>query len=296
MKIKSLLILLAATVLSFGAVAADSPKKEIGIQLYSVRGLLGEGQPYEGNVAGLMKALSEMGYTQFEAANYNDGKFYGLSPKDFAKAAKDAGTKVTSSHTGRPLNGDELKSGDTKAFMEYWNKLLDDHKSAGIGFVVLPWMSVPSTLAELKKQCDALNEVGKLAASKGIRFGYHNHSHEFKKVEDKVMLDYMIENTDPKNVLFELDVYWTMMGQASPVDYFNKYPGRFPLLHIKDRREIGQSGMVGFDAIFNNAKTAGLEKFYVEIEQFTENADKGCRESAEYLINAPFVKSSYSKR
>lgn len=282
--------------LTFNTAVADSPKKEVGIQLYSVRNLLGDGQKYQGDIAGLMKALAGMGYTQFEAANYNDGKFYGLAPAEFAKAAKAAGAKVTSSHTGRPLNEEELSSGDTKAFFEYWDKVLSDHKAAGIDYVVLPWMSVPSKLSDLKKQCDALNEVGKRAKAKGIRFGYHNHSHEFNKVEDKVMLDYMIENTDPANVLFELDVYWAMMGHASPVDYFKKYPGRFPLLHIKDRREIGQSGMVGFDAIFNNADKAGLEKYYVEIEEFTENAEKGCKESVDYLIAAPFVKPSYSKR
>lgn len=296
MRFRSLLTIIAATVLAFSAVAANSPKKEIGIQLYSVRQLLGEGQKYHNDIAGLMKMLSGLGYTQFEAANYNDGKFYGLAPKDFASAAEKAGAKVTSSHTGRPLNDDELKSGDTKEYYAYWDKLLKDHKEAGINYVVLPWMSVPTTLADLQKQCDALNEIGKRAKALGMRFGYHNHSHEFKKVEDKVMLDYMIENTNPENVLFELDVYWAMMGQASPVDYFNKYPGRFPLLHIKDRREIGQSGMVGFDAIFNNAQKAGLEKYYVEIEQFTENAEKGCKESADYLIKAPFVKSAYSKR
>ncbi len=282
--------------LTFNTAVADSPKKEVGIQLYSVRNLLGDGQKYQGDIAGLMKALAGMGYTQFEAANYNDGKFYGLAPAEFAKAAKAAGAKVTSSHTGRPLNDEELNSGDTKAFFEYWDKVLSDHKAAGIDYVVLPWMSVPSKLSDLKKQCDALNEVGKRAKAKGIRFGYHNHSHEFNKVEDKVMLDYMIENTDPANVLFELDVYWAMMGHASPVDYFKKYPGRFPLLHIKDRREIGQSGMVGFDAIFNNADKAGLEKYYVEIEEFTENAEKGCKESVDYLIAAPFVKPAYSKR
>lgn len=296
MKFRSLLILFAAAVLTFNTAVADSPKKEVGIQLYSVRNLLGEGQKYQGDIAGLMKALAGMGYTQFEAANYGDGKFYGLAPQEFAKAAKAAGAKVTSSHTGRPLNEEELSTGDTKAFFEYWDKVLADHKAAGIDYVVLPWMSVPSKLSDLKKQCDALNEVGKRAKAMGIRFGYHNHSHEFNKVEDKVMLDYMIENTDPANVLFELDVYWAMMGHASPVDYFKKYPGRFPLLHIKDRREIGQSGMVGFDAIFNNADKAGLEKYYVEIEEFTENAAKGCKESVDYLIAAPFVKPAYSKR
>ena len=68
----------------------------------------------------------------------------------------------------------------------------------------------------------------------------------------------MIENTDP-GMLYEMDVYWATYGHAAPVDYFKKYPGRFKLLHIKDLREIGQSGMVGFDAIFNNADTAGVD-------------------------------------
>ena len=107
------------------------------------------------------------------------------------------------------------------------------------------------------------------------------------------MIDYMIEHTDPEAVLFEMDVYWAMMAQASPVDYFNKYPGRFKLLHIKDRREIGQSGMVGFDAIFNNTDKAGTETYYVEIEEYTDNALKSARESADYLKKAPFVKASY---
>lgn len=265
------------------------------MQLYSVRHLLEPGQKYEGNVGGLMKTLGQMGYTQFEAANYGDGKFYGLTPADLKKAAKNAGVRITSSHTGRPLNDDELRSGDTSAFLAYWDQVIADHKAAGISYVVLPWMNVPKTIADLQKQCDALNEVGRRAAAQGIKFGYHNHSHEFQKVEDKVMLDYMIENTDPSNVLFELDVYWAMMGQASPVDYFNKYPGRFKLLHIKDRREIGQSGMVGFDAIFNNASTAGLEKYYVEIEEYTDGIEKGAKESVDYLLKAPFVKPAYSK-
>ena len=118
----------------------------------------------------------------------------------------------------------------------------------------------------------------------------HNHSREFEKIEDKVMLDYMLENTDPDKVLFEMDVYWTVMGKASPVDYFKKYPGRFRLLHIKDRREIGQSGMVGFDAIFANAREAGVENIIVEIEGSSYNdIVRSVRECADYLLEAPFV-------
>ena len=128
------------------------------------------------------------------------------------------------------------------------------------------------------------------------RNGSPEQENEFQKIEDKaVMLDYMIENTDPENLFIELDVYWAVMGEASPVDYFHKYPGRFKMLHIKDRREIGQSGMVGFDAIFENAKTAGVENIIVEVEQYSYDVEKSVKLSLDYLLKAPFVKASYSK-
>ena len=277
--ILALAVTAAVALTSCGGHKNETPvqeKKEIGLQLYSVRQLLEEGAPYADNLPALLDTLGKMGYTQVEAASYN------------------AGIKALSSHTGRTLNADELKSGDLTDFYAWWDKAVADHKAAGMSYIVVPWMGVPESLADLQKQCDALSEVGRRAAAQGVKIGYHNHSHEFTKVEDVPMLDYMIEHTDPEAVLFEMDVYWAIMAQASPVDYFKKYPGRFKLLHIKDRREIGQSGMVGFDAIFNNADTAGMENYFVEIEEYTDGAEKGAAESAGYLIAAPFVKASYS--
>ena len=81
---------------------------------------------------------------------------------------------------------------------------------------------------------------------------FHQESGRTKEL----MLDYMLQHTNPEYVFFQMDVYWVVRGQNSPVDYFNKYPGRFTMLHIKDHREIGQSGMVGYDAIFKNTDTA----------------------------------------
>ena len=104
----------------------------------------------------------------------------------------------------------------------------------------------------------------------------------------------MIEHTDADKVFFEMDVYWAVMGQASPVDYFVKYPGRFRLLHIKDRREIGQSGMVGYDAIFRNAARAGVENIIVEIEASSYgDMLRSVDECVDYLRRAPFVPASY---
>lgn len=302
MKIKNILLMAMAALVSLTSCTpketetAQETKKEVGLQLYSVRGLMEEGQPYNNDLPGLLNMLDSIGYTQFEAANYDqaNGTFYGLTPAELKKVADEAGVKIISSHTGRTLNADELKGGDLTDFYNWWAKCIADHKAAGMEYIVVPWMSVPETKADLKKQCEAFNEIAKRCAKEGIKFGYHNHSHEFQEVEGEPMYTFMIENTDPE-VLFEMDVYWAVMGQAAPVDLFNKYPGRFKLLHIKDRREIGQSGMVNFQAIFDNADKAGLENYFVEIEEYTDGTEKGAKESADYLVNAPYVKASYSK-
>ncbi len=90
--------------------------------------------------------------------------------------------------------------------------------------------------------------VGEICNAKGIRFGYHNHDQEFSTKPDSIIsvYDFMLQNTDPAKVMFEMDLYWTVMGGANPVDYFNKYPGRFELWHIKDKAEIGAQRNDGF--------------------------------------------------
>jgi len=275
---------------------AKAPKKEVGIQLYSVRSLIGAFGNNSQDYKPVLKQLADMGYTSVEAASYADGKLYGQSPEQFRKDVEAAGMKVLSTHCTLNLSDEELAAGDFSKALKWWDQCIAAHKAAGAEYIVVPSMRKITTLGELATYCRYFNEVGARCAAAGMKFGYHNHSREFEKIEDRVMLDYMIENTDPDKVLFEMDVYWAVMGKASPVDYFKKYPGRFKLLHIKDRREIGQSGMVGFDAIFANAGTAGVENIIVEIEGSSYNdIVRSVRECIEYLRKAPFVKASYQK-
>lgn len=236
-----------------------------------------------------------MGYTAVEAANYNNGKFYGRTPKDFKKDIETAGMKVLSSHTGKGLSEAEIASGDFSESLKWWDQAIKDHKEAGMSYIVTPYLGVPKTLKELQAYCDYFNEIGKRCKANGLKYGYHNHSHEFEKVEGQTMYDYMITHTNPEYVFFEMDVYWVVRGQNSPVEYFKKYPGRFHILHIKDDREIGQSGMVGFDAIFNNTKVAGVENIVVEVERYNLPVEESVKASIDYLLKAPFVKASYSK-
>lgn len=274
-------------------------KKEVAIQLYSVRDLLSKVDNKDGKCdaayTSLLEKLAKMGYTGVEAANYNNGKFYDRTPQQFKDDVESAGMKVLSSHCTRALSKEELASGDYSPSLRWWDQCIADHKAAGMRYIVAPWMDVPKTLKDLATYCAYYNEIGKRCKQQGLQFGYHNHAHEFQKVEGKVMYDYMLENTDPDLVFFQMDVYWVVRGQSSPVDYFNKYPGRFKIFHIKDHREIGASGMVGYDAIFQNAKTAGLQHIVAEIESYSMPVEKSVEVSLNYLLDAPFVDKSYDK-
>ena len=296
-KLLILLCILSCTIVTACAPAAQQqqqPKKEMACQMYSVRDLIGDPDKFAQNQADVLKRLAEMGYTAVEAACYDNGKLYGMEPEEFKAAIEAAGLKVLSSHTTRNLSDEEIQNRDFTEALKWWDQCIDAHKRAGCSYIVIPWCNVPPTLEALKVICEFYSEVGSRVNAAGMKLGYHNHSHEYQKVEDKVMLEYMLENTDPAKLFFEMDVYWTVRGQVAPVAMFKKYPGRFTLLHIKDDSEIGQSGMVGFDAIFNNAETAGLKGWIVELEHAsTPDIMAGMKMSADYLLNAAFVKESY---
>lgn len=267
---------------------SDTAKKDIYVQLYSVRDDISK------DFASTIKKLGEIGYTGIEAAGYNDGKFYGLTPAAFKSAIEQAGMKVLSSHTARRLD-DNIDNTNWQSVWQWWDQAIAAHKAAGMKYIVMPSMPVPKTLADLKKYCDYYNQVGERCNKAGLKFGYHNHAFEFTQIEGQTMYDYMIQNTDPSKVFYEMDVYWTVEGKQDPVAYFNKYPGRFTLLHIKDDKELGQSGKMDFDRIFQNIKNSGMKQLVVEVEKYNHPPIESVRQSYEYLINNSNVKKTYAR-
>ena len=284
----ALLSVVLIHLLSVSTVDAKKVKKDIYIQLYSVR------EDISHDFKGTVAKVAEAGYTGVEAANYADGKFYGLTPEEFKKEIEATGMSVLSSHTGLSLNADIQKT-DWNAVWKWRDTAIQAHKIAGMKYIVTPSMPHLTTLADLKAYCDYFNKIGEKCSAAGIRFGYHNHNFEFSDVEGQMMYDFMLQNTDPKKVFFEMDVYWTVRGGQSPVDYFNKYPNRFELLHIKDNKELGQSGMVGFDAIFKNTDKAGVKYLIVEVEKYDFAPLESIKMSLDYLLENKNVKADYSK-
>lgn len=276
-----LTVFVASGITSF---AASKKGKEVGLQLYSVREAIKQTA-----IKPVVEKVGAMGYQIVEAAGYGDGKFYGMEPAAFKALCDANGLNFFSSHCGQPVPD---KAG-WDACMKWWDTCIAAHKAAGVKYIVQPFMDKVGyeSIAGTQRYCDYFNAVGAKCNAAGIRFGYHNHSGEFKTVDGQIIYDYMLKNTDPKKVMFEMDLYWITEGGKNPIDYFKAYPGRFELWHVKDKRELGGSDAVmDFKPIFANAKTAGMKKIIVEVEEFNSNPIDGVKQSLEFLQKAKYVK------
>lgn len=260
---------------------AQSSKKEIGLQLWSVR------EDMKKDVPATIAAVGQMGYSFVEAAGYADGLFYGMEPKVFAQLLNNHGLQFTASHTGRPLpDTDKWESA-----MKWWDECIEAHAKAGVKYIVQPSMNKKGygSLVDLKRYCDYFNAIGEKCNAKGIRFGYHNHDREFEMVDGVVRYDYMLKNTDPKKVMFQLDLYWIMKGGQQAVTYFNRYPGRFELWHVKDEKELGESGLMDFESIFEASEVSGMQYYIVEVERYNYPPLESVKKSLEFLIEAGYI-------
>jgi len=282
------LVIIALIAIIIGSLSQSSfakKKKDIGLQMYSLRDDLKK------DVKGTIEKMGKIGYTSMEAASFDNGKFYGMEPEAFKALLEANGMKLVSSHTGANYTGDQASWDEA---MTWWDMAIAAHKKAGCKYIVKPSMGdYPyKNLEALKKTCEYFNAIGEKCNAAGIRFGYHNHNKEFTKIVDAedLVYDYMLKNTDPKKVTFEMDVYWVYRGGQKAVDYFNKYPKRFELLHIKDEKEIGASGLIDFKTIYENKAKAGTKVCFVEVERYDFEPFVSVQKSFDFLNNASYVK------
>ena len=133
--------LLFAAAACASATSEKTPRKEIAIQLYSVRSLIGSYGENRQDYTEVLKALAKMGYTGVEAASYADGRFYGKDPETFRKDVEGVGMRVLSSHCSKGLSPEELASGDFSESLKWWDACIAAHKAAGMSYICLLYTS-----------------------------------------------------------------------------------------------------------------------------------------------------------
>ncbi|HEY9382930.1 MAG TPA: sugar phosphate isomerase/epimerase [Gemmatimonadales bacterium] len=254
--------------------ARSNKLDRIGIQLYTVRRELGR------DPEGTLARLAEIGFREVEFVGYPAG-----TPQAVRAMLDRHGLSAPSSQVA------------LQALLADAERTLEQAAIVGQRYIVVA--SVPEnerrTLDAWKRTVAALNRAGETARKHQIQFCYHNHDVEFTPLEGAVPYDVLLSATDPHLVQLELDLYWMTKGGKDPLDYVTRWPGRFPLVHVKDMdatprkffTEVGK-GTIDFRRIFRRAQLAGMRHYFYEQDETPGDVFASARASYRYLRSLTF--------
>jgi sugar phosphate isomerase/epimerase len=271
----------------------------IGLQLYTVRKAMKT--DFEGTIA----KVAATGYKEVEFAGIlgPDQGYYGRSPKDVRALLDKDGLVAPSAHAGYDV------------VEKKWPEALDAARVVGHSYIICPWIDEKQRAEPdgWKRAAELFNKAGEASKKAGIQFGYHNHSFEFDPAASlggKLPYDFFLAEFDPKFVIMEMDLCWISVAGKDPLAYFEKYPGRFPLVHVKDwvkdassssgyQGAMGQSvkyggrmadvgqGSIDWKRIFAQSEKAGIKHYFVENDD-PKSAFDDIKISYEYLRKLNF--------
>jgi sugar phosphate isomerase/epimerase len=249
--------------------------KKFGLQLYSLRSDLPK------DPKGVLKQVAAFGYKQIESYEGKDGMFWGMTNKEFKKYMDELGLTIVSSHCN--INSDF----ETKAAQA---------GEIGMKYLICPSLGgANKSIDDFKRAVDKFNACGDICKKNGLRFAYHNHGYSFETMEGQLPQDILMQGTNKDTVDFEMDIYWVVTAGADPIAWFNKYPGRWKLCHVKDRRKGAEAkdhdasvdlgtGSIDFKKILKAGKSKGLEYFIVEQERYDNSTPlKSVEADAAYM-------------
>lgn len=242
----------AGTETATEASAADAALISVaGLGLYTVRSEM------EKSVEATLARVAKVGYKEVEFAGY-----FGKRPAEIAAILKSNGLTAPSVHVPLP----EIRA--------KWDETLDAASTIGHKFLVCPWVAEEERgAADNWRQIAAdLNKAGESASKAGFQLAYHNHDFEFAPIAGTNAYSILLAEADPKLVKMELDLYWAAKSEQDPLALFKAYPGRFPLVHVKDMAKDGSftevgAGSIDFRRIFARARQAGIRHYFVEQDQ-----------------------------
>jgi sugar phosphate isomerase/epimerase len=243
--------------------------KNVGVQLYTFR------EAMAADAKGTLEKIAALGIKQIESARSNKGHYYGLTPKEMKAVCKSLGVTLSSGHVHL----------DDK-----WQQTMNEAAESGQQYLICSSMPTSGqTVDNYKTVAASFNKAGEACKKLGLKFGYHNHDYEFESAGGQVLYDILLHNTDPSVVYMEMDLGWVVVAGKDPLNYFDQYPGRFPLWHLKDMDvakkhsvEFGK-GQLNIKAMLKNSKKAGLDIIFVEQEEYAIDPFSSMKENMDYL-------------
>ncbi|CAN5905856.1 sugar phosphate isomerase/epimerase [soil metagenome] len=237
---------------------------------------------FKTDVPGTLDKIKALGLTNIEFSN-----LFGKTAKELRALLDERGMVCTSFGVGYPDLENKL------------DEVAQNAKTLGARFVRVAWVphTAPFTLQDAQKTVADFNRFGKALKDRGLTFCYHNHGYEFQPYQNGTLFDYIVQNTDPEHVSFEMDILWVAHPGQDPAKLLQKYPTRFKLMHLKDLKKgvqgdlSGQTpvendvalgtGQIDLPAVLKAARNTSIEYFYIEDESPT--VDVQVPQSLSYL-------------
>ena len=222
----------------------------IGLQLYTIRNAMQ--RDFEGSLA----HVARIGYREVEFAGYFDH-----APAEVRRMLGRHGLTAPAAH----ISLEDIRT--------RWDRTIADAHTVGHRYLVCAWINDEDrSLDGYRKVGEEFTRAAETARKAGIEFAYHNHSYEFVPLSGQLPYDILLAASDPALVKFEMDLFWITKGGGDPLAYFAKYPGRFPLVHVKDMSADGRMvdvgrGRIPFARIFAQQKLAGIRHYFVEHDE-----------------------------
>ena len=270
--------LAAAAVLAMPSLAFTSIKKEIGLQLYTLRGELPK------DVKLTLEKVAKAGFSNVETYGFSiKDQFWGLSATEFKKILDANNLKAVSGHYNL---GSFLYDGNATELIA----AIEAAKILKSEYLTIPWVDEPFR-NNFKKIATRLNEAGKMCNDAGLKLAYHNHDFEFQKNAGITGYEILLKETDKNLVYFEMDLYWVVRSGNDPIRLMKENPGRFKMWHVKDMDKLNQalntevgSGSIDFKLIFEQAKLSGMKYFFVEQENnYRPNSFESIKTSCDFI-------------
>tara|TARA_R110000868_G_scaffold89103_6_gene248158 strand:+ start:3324 stop:4157 length:834 start_codon:yes stop_codon:yes gene_type:complete len=269
--LKNASLLSASTLLMPQLSVAAIKKASYGVQLYSFRDAMLE------NPKATLEKIANLGFKEIESAGSKLGYYYGLTPSEMGKTCKALGMKLTSGHV--PLD-------------DKFEQTMADAVASGQEYVICSSMPTDGqTVDNYKKVAEQFNVAGEACKKLGLKFGYHNHEYEFESEDGQILYDVLMDNTEEDLVHMELDLGWVVVAGKEPLHYFKKYPGRFPLWHLKDMDIHGKEstefgkGILDIELMLKNKDLSGVKHIYIEQEEYASTPVESMRHNMNYLKN-----------
>ncbi|WP_430909095.1 sugar phosphate isomerase/epimerase family protein [Maribacter sp. 2-571] len=247
----------------------SAPSPAFGVQLYSFRDALAK------DAIKTLEGIAGLGIKKIESARSDKGLYYGLRPEQMGEVCADLGMQLISGH---------VHLDDT------FENTMEQAAASGQEYVICS--SLPTNgqhIDNYKSVAEAFNKAGEACKKMGLKFGYHNHEYEFESDKGTVLYDILMDETVPELVHMELDLGWVIVAKKDPLHYFEKYPGRFPLWHLKDMNlannestEFGK-GALDIKKMMQYQKQSGVDHIFIEQEEYASTPMESMQHNMDFL-------------